>query len=83
MVLQRINFLKFYLLYEMVIVSHLFQIRGSQYQPVLRDHICKEMSALVHARMQHIPLAPGFNWRDLPNIEVRLSDGNKSKKLYV
>jgi len=41
------------------------------------------MSALVHARMQYIPLVPGSDWRDLPNIEVRLSDGNKSKKLYV
>lgn len=56
-------------------------IRGNQYQPVLRDHICKEMSALVLARMQHIPLARGSDWRDLPNIEVRLSDGNKTKKL--
>ncbi len=58
-----------------------FQIRGNQYQPILRDHICKEMSALVHARMQHIPQAPGSDWRDLPNIEVRLSDGTKTKKL--
>jgi len=33
--------------------------------------------------MQYIPLAPGSDWRDLPNIEVRLSDGNKTKKLYV
>ena len=57
------------------------QIRGKIAQPVLRDHICKEMSALVHARMQFIPLAPGSDWRDLPNIEVRLSDGTKSKKL--
>jgi len=59
------------------------QIRGSQYQPILRDHICKEMSALVHSRMQYIPLAPGSDWRDLPNVEVRLSDGNHTKKLYV
>ena len=57
------------------------KIRGNQYQPILRDHICKEMSALVHARMQHIPLAPGSDWRDLPNMEVRLSDGTKTKKL--
>ena len=57
------------------------QIRGKQHQPILRDHICKEMSPLVAARMQHIPLAPGSDWRDLPNIEVRLSDGTKTKKL--
>uniref|UniRef100_A0A803TQR8 DNA (cytosine-5)-methyltransferase n=1 Tax=Anolis carolinensis TaxID=28377 RepID=A0A803TQR8_ANOCA len=57
------------------------QIRGSQYQPILRDHICKDMSALVAARMRHIPLAPGSDWRDLPNIEVRLSDGITTRKL--
>ncbi|MGH0155182.1 UNVERIFIED_CONTAM: hypothetical protein FKN15_035108 [Acipenser sinensis] len=57
------------------------QIRGSQYQPILREHICKDMSALVAARMRHIPLAPGSDWRDLPNIEVRLSDGTMTKKL--
>ncbi|KAK2510814.1 Dnmt1 [Columba guinea] len=57
------------------------QIRGSQYQPILRDHICKDMSALVAARMRHIPLAPGSDWRDLPNIEVRLSDGTTTRKL--
>uniref|UniRef100_F7GG75 DNA (cytosine-5)-methyltransferase n=1 Tax=Monodelphis domestica TaxID=13616 RepID=F7GG75_MONDO len=57
------------------------QIRGSQYQPILRDHICKDMSALVAGRMRHIPLAPGSDWRDLPNIEVRLSDGTTTRKL--
>uniref|UniRef100_A0A8D0WCN9 DNA (cytosine-5)-methyltransferase n=1 Tax=Sus scrofa TaxID=9823 RepID=A0A8D0WCN9_PIG len=57
------------------------QLRGSQYQPILRDHICKDMSALVAARMRHIPLAPGSDWRDLPNIEVRLSDGTLARKL--
>ncbi|MEQ2179091.1 hypothetical protein GOODEAATRI_021063, partial [Goodea atripinnis] len=57
------------------------QIRGTQYQPILRDHICKDMSALVEARMRHIPLAPGSDWRDLPNIEVRLKDGTMTKKL--
>lgn len=39
------------------------------------------MSALVAARMRHIPLAPGSDWRDLPNIEVRLSDGTMARKL--
>ena len=60
-----------------------FQIRNNQLQPILRDHMCKEMNPITHARMQHIPLAPGSDWRDLPNIEVRLSDGTVSKKLYV
>ncbi|XP_048198152.1 DNA (cytosine-5)-methyltransferase 1 isoform X2 [Perognathus longimembris pacificus] len=58
------------------------QLRGSHYQPILRDHICKDMSPLVAARMRHIPLAPGSDWRDLPNIEVRLSDNTVTNKLY-
>uniref|UniRef100_A0A8D2KUZ8 DNA (cytosine-5)-methyltransferase n=1 Tax=Varanus komodoensis TaxID=61221 RepID=A0A8D2KUZ8_VARKO len=37
--------------------------------------------ALVAARMRHIPLAPGSDWRDLPNFEVRLSDGTMTRKL--
>lgn len=56
------------------------QIRG-QCQTTLRDHICKEMAPLVEARMAHIPTASGSDWRDLPNIVVRLSDGTSSKKL--
>ncbi|KAL1478241.1 hypothetical protein MTO96_016426 [Rhipicephalus appendiculatus] len=49
---------------------------------VLRDHVCKEMAPLVEARMRHIPLGPGSDWRDLPNIVVRLSDGvTYTKKL--
>ncbi|XP_076247833.1 DNA methyltransferase 1a isoform X2 [Calliopsis andreniformis] len=63
-------------------ISH-FQrkMRGNQYQPILRDHICKEMASLVEARIAHIPIASGSDWRDLPNIAVRLSDGTYSKKL--
>nr|UOI87905.1 DNA cytosine-5-methyltransferase 1 [Sogatella furcifera] len=56
-------------------------IRGDQYQPVLTDHICKEMSPLVVARMAQIPTKPGSDWRDLPNIEVKLSNGVMTKKL--
>lgn len=41
----------------------------------------QDMSALVEGRMRHIPLAPGSDWRDLPNIEVRLRDGTMTKKL--
>ncbi|XP_046403240.1 DNA (cytosine-5)-methyltransferase PliMCI-like isoform X2 [Ischnura elegans] len=57
------------------------QMRGNQDFPVLRDHICKEMAPLVEARMAHIPTASGSDWRDLPNIVVRLSDGSYTKKL--
>ncbi|KAG8239320.1 DNA (cytosine-5)-methyltransferase 1 [Ladona fulva] len=55
------------------------QMRGNQ--EVLKDHICKEMAPIVEARMAHIPTASGSDWRDLPNIVVRLSDGNYTKKL--
>lgn len=41
----------------------------------------QDMSALVEGRMRHIPLAPGSDWRDLPNMEVRLKDGTMTKKL--
>ena len=57
------------------------QIRGKVSQPILNDHICKEMNPLVAARMRHIPLSPGADWRDLPNIRVRLSDGNYAQEL--
>ena len=63
------------------LIFTLIQIRGNQYQPILRDHICKDMSALVAARMRHIPTAPGSDWRDLPNIEVTLPDGTVCRKL--
>lgn len=56
-------------------------MRGKHYQPMLRDHVCKEMQPLVEARMSQIPTASGSDWRDLPNIEVRLSDGTYTKKL--
>ena len=61
----------------------------SQFQRLIRrrtegrlyDHICKEMSALVEARMHFIPLAPGSDWRDLPNIAVKLRDGTSAVPL--
>ncbi|XP_078046849.1 DNA methyltransferase 1a isoform X2 [Augochlora pura] len=63
-------------------ISH-FQrkMRAKQYQPLLRDHICKEMAPLVEARIAHIPITGGSDWRDLPNVAFRLSDGTYSKKL--
>lgn len=48
---------------------------------VLHDHVCKDMAPLVEARMRHIPLVPGSDWRDLPNIVFRLSDGAFTRKL--
>lgn len=49
--------------------------------PLLQDHCCKSLSALVAARMQHIPTAPGSDWRMLPNKPVRLADGSWTRKL--
>lgn len=55
------------------------KLRGNR--RVLKDHICKLMAPLVQARIELIPRANGSDWRDLPNIIVRLSDGTWSKKL--
>ncbi|KAF4533442.1 DNA (cytosine-5)-methyltransferase 1-like [Ephemera danica] len=50
--------------------------------PELFDHICKEMNPLTKARMELIPPMPNSDWRDLPNIRMRLSDGKYTEKLY-
>ncbi|KAF4529602.1 hypothetical protein B566_EDAN017932, partial [Ephemera danica] len=50
---------------------------GSQ----LFDHICKVMSPLVNARMSLIPPKPNSDWRDLPNIRMKLSSGEYAEKL--
>jgi len=56
-------------------------MRSKHIQQVLRDHVCKEMSPLVEARMRLIPCKPGSDWRDLPNAVVTLRDGSSTKKL--
>jgi len=68
--------------YENEASSH-FQkkMRGKQLTPLLRDHVCKDMSPLVEARMTYIPCKPGSDWRYLPNDIVKLRDGNTTKKL--
>ncbi|KAG5878342.1 hypothetical protein JTB14_023695 [Gonioctena quinquepunctata] len=62
--------------YDSDAVSH-FQkmMRGNEERVLVQDHICKEMSALVEARISHIPTYPGADWRDLPNKSVKLADG--------
>lgn len=35
------------------------QLRGSHYQPILRDYICKDMSPLVAASLRNFPLPQG------------------------
>ena len=46
-----------------------------------QDHICKNFTPLINERMRRIPLETGSDWRDLPNIRARLSDGTHSDKL--
>lgn len=48
---------------------------------LVKDHICKKMAPLVEVRMSHIPLSDGSDWRDLPNIVVRLEGGTYASKL--
>ncbi|KAJ8981449.1 hypothetical protein NQ317_000124 [Molorchus minor] len=43
---------------------------------LVKEHICKELSPLVEARILHIPTYPGADWRDLPNKVVELKDGS-------
>lgn len=47
----------------------------------IHDHISKEMSPINEARIKHIPAAKGCDWRDLPNIQVRLRDGSLTNLL--
>lgn len=63
------------------IISSQRQIRKDVVTNVVKDHICKEMAPLVEARMSHIPVSAGADWRDLPNMVVRLSDGTYTTKL--
>eukprot|EP00899_Mesostigma_viride_P026525 jgi/Mesvir1/7057/Mv09173-RA.1 len=43
----------------------------------LRDHISKEMNELNVLRCKHIPKRAGADWRDLPDIKVKLSNGKE------
>ncbi|XP_037079528.1 DNA (cytosine-5)-methyltransferase 1-like [Pollicipes pollicipes] len=62
--------------------SHFQRVmRAGQETALLRDHVCKEMAPLIAARIRHVPTAPGSDWRDLPNLAVRLSDGTTSRLL--
>ncbi|KAK4878394.1 hypothetical protein RN001_010900 [Aquatica leii] len=56
-------------------------MRGNDPTGIVIDHICKEMAPLVEARMKQIPIFSGADWRDLPNISLKLNDGTYSNKL--
>ncbi|KAF5303293.1 hypothetical protein FQA39_LY10032 [Lamprigera yunnana] len=56
-------------------------MRNKDPKAMLVDHICKEMAPLVEARMTQIPIFSGADWRDLPNIPLKLNDGTHSNIL--
>uniref|UniRef100_T1JNW9 Cytosine-specific methyltransferase n=1 Tax=Strigamia maritima TaxID=126957 RepID=T1JNW9_STRMM len=56
-------------------------MRRNSKKDKIYDHICKEMKPLVVARMELIPCEPGSDWRDLPNTNFVLSDGNVTNTL--
>ncbi|CAI7784517.1 unnamed protein product [Closterium sp. NIES-53] len=58
--------------------SSWFQRSIRSQQLKLLDHISKRMNELNLKRCQHIPKRPGADWRDLPDIKVRLSDGREA-----
>uniref|UniRef100_A0A1I8F8B8 DUF3363 domain-containing protein n=1 Tax=Macrostomum lignano TaxID=282301 RepID=A0A1I8F8B8_9PLAT len=47
----------------------------------LTDHVTKQLTPLVEARLALIPTCPGADWRDLPNVEITLSDGSLARRL--
>ncbi|EOA28898.1 hypothetical protein CARUB_v10025150mg [Capsella rubella] len=55
------------------------EIRGNM--SVLTDHICKELNELNLIRCKKIPKRPGADWRDLPDINVKLSNGLVEKMI--
>lgn len=67
--------------YDSIALSHFQRLMRGSDDNILQDHICKEMMPIVEARMSYIPTAPGSDWRDLPNITIRLSDGTFTNKL--
>ena len=48
---------------------------------LLHQHFSKPFAPLVEERMRLVPLQPGSDWRDLPNICVKLKNGTITDKL--
>ena len=55
--------------------------KGCTEPDVIKDHICKPLSALNEKRVMYIPTTPGSDWRDLPNKKVKLSNGEWAQEL--
>ncbi|KAK7800480.1 hypothetical protein U0070_024260, partial [Myodes glareolus] len=62
-------------------MSDLPEIQNGASAPEISYNGEPQSCPLVAARMRNIPLFPGSDWRDLPNIEVLLTDGTTTKKL--
>ncbi|XP_059480711.1 DNA (cytosine-5)-methyltransferase 1-like [Neocloeon triangulifer] len=56
-----------------------FQAYAREHSEKLTDHVTRKLSPLDKARVSLVP--PGGDWRYLPNIEVKLSDGSKTTPL--
>ncbi|OTF69714.1 DNA (cytosine-5)-methyltransferase-like protein [Euroglyphus maynei] len=48
---------------------------------LVNDHYCKQLSELNIERIKRIPLEIDADWRDLPNIRIKLSNGQIIDKL--
>ncbi|CAE6197703.1 unnamed protein product [Arabidopsis arenosa] len=57
------------------------EIRGNV--TVLTDHICKKMNELNLIRCKKVPKRPGAYWRDLPDENVKLSNGLVEKLIPI
>jgi DNA (cytosine-5)-methyltransferase 1 len=67
--------------YSCVAGSHLARLyRDTSSQ--LRDHIVKAVSPLVQARLDCLPVVPGTDWRDLPNLPLTLGSGDMVHRLH-
>jgi DNA (cytosine-5)-methyltransferase 1 len=67
--------------YDGEAISHFQRKMRRSNNEILFDHVCKEMAPIVEARISYIPGVPGSDWRDLPNICVRLRDDTVTNKL--
>lgn len=56
-------------------------MRLNMFEPVLFNHVCKDVDPITNARIGLIPTGLGSDWRDLPNIEFELSNGIYTRKL--
>ena len=67
--------------YRLSDMTHYQKVMRRDCDNYVRDHFCKVSDELCRLRIQNIPLKPGSDWRDLPNINLCLSDGTVVEKL--